>query len=718
MPEAMSIFESFFANQGFALFEYLGDGEFHLIGTWPAWCQALWGDLAAGNEKIRIGDASPFLENFLFDAEQFWDSKSAAGSANSGNWTEREATGREIPLEASAYFLDGRRVLVVRNLSETFDQQQEIFQTARDSLLVYEKLVREVQKKEILLHCIVHDLTQPLSAMNSVFHLLDREHLPPQLKKHVKTGERESQRQELMIRGILEAFSSDLAAQNSQQEKTGESPDLAGCAQRAVRDFSTPFRDHDIGLRFGTHLKKSDTWRVAGDAARIDRIFGNLLENAMRYSPKGTTVTVGVEDQGGFVLAYVDDQGPGLPKDQADSQIFALFSKGKSNAGKAGLGLYFCKITVERWGGAIGAETRTPGGSRFWFRLPRAEKTDAAAALAESKKPAATEKHPEKPKPAKRLRILVADDADINRELVVEMLEKRGHIAIGAADGRAAVAELEKHDFDVLLIDEEMPNMTGLEATQAIRRREAGISRHQIIIGFSGHVSEEDQARFRAAGMDALLPKPVHMPQLYEVIESAAASIKKSPVPERTPAKSEFAAAGGSPGSGQFATAGAAAGISGGVSGDVSGGAIEHLNRSTGGNQKLMQSLVEILFADAPKALARIGRAIAQNDAAEVAAAAHLLKGSLAIFGASASVESARSLEAMGRAANLREAPLEFRTLETEFSRLRAELAPLARNTKSGKPSGGKRTKKAKPSTKRSTKSSTKPSTTPSKTRR
>ena len=80
MSAATPIFESFFANQGFALFEYLGDGEFQLIGAWPAWCQALWGDLAAAGEHIRIGEASPFLENFLFDAEQFWNSKSAAGS--------------------------------------------------------------------------------------------------------------------------------------------------------------------------------------------------------------------------------------------------------------------------------------------------------------------------------------------------------------------------------------------------------------------------------------------------------------------------------------------------------------------------------------------------------------------------------------------------------------------------------------------------------------
>lgn len=670
MP-ATSIFESFFANQGFALFEFVGDGAFRLIGSWPSWCQAMWADAAANQENIRLGDVSPFLENFLFDAEAFWNSKSA-GSLNSGNWTERDSSGREIPLEASAYFLNGTRLLIVRNLSETFHQQQEIFQTARDSLLVYEKLLREIQKKEILLHCIVHDLTQPLSAMNSVFHLLEREHLPAQLKKYVKTGERESQRQELMIRGILEAFSSDLAAQNSAKENTNESPDLATCAQRAVRDFATPFHDHDVHLRFDPHVKKSADWRVTGDAARLDRIFGNLLENAMRYSPKGTTVTVSVEDQPGFVLAFVDDEGPGLPKDQPESQLFALFSKGKSHAGKAGLGLYFCKITVERWGGAIGAETRREGGSRFWFRLPRAAKVASTDAPLPPKKSAAPQKTQEKHKPARCLRILVADDADINRELVVELLEKRGHIAIGVDDGRAAVAELEKHDFDVLLIDEEMPNMTGLQATLAIREREAGTLRHQVIVGFSGHITEEDEARFLAAGMDGLLPKPVHMQQLYEVIESAVARTEKPPAisVQAATAQNEVTAP-------RAPASSAPSSPPAHATDTVTVDAIAHLNRSTGGNQKLMHSLAGILLADAPKALARIGRAIAKNDAAELAAAAHLLKGSLAIFGASHSVESARNLEAMGRAVNLREAPLEFRTLETEFARLRSQLAPL-----------------------------------------
>ena len=344
---AHSIFESLLAGEGCALFEYLGDGDFRLLGEWPDWCANIWGAPPNSDQPIGLAGKSTFLENFLVDAEEFWRTRSP-GSANSGNWIERGADGREIPLEASARSLDGKRNLLLQNLSETFGQQQQWFQTARNSLLEHEKLLREIQKKEILLHCIVHDLTQPLSAMNGVFNLLNRENLPTTMRKYVKAGERESQRQELMIRGILEAFSSDLAAQQSRETSATEAPDLLACAKQAIEEFSPAFRERQIGLSLGAHVGGSRGWRVVGDSSRIDRIFGNLLENAMRYAPKASTVTIGLENHDSFVFAFVDDEGPGLPPDQRPDQLFALISKGKDHAGKAGLGLYFCKITVER----------------------------------------------------------------------------------------------------------------------------------------------------------------------------------------------------------------------------------------------------------------------------------------------------------------------------------------------------------------------------------
>ena len=237
-----SIFENFVSSQGYALFESTGADEFRPIGEWPPWCRTMWGAEAKDNNAIRLGEKSSFLDNFLYDAEEFWKS-GKTGSVNSGNWIEADETGGSTPLEASALSLDGKHILIIRNLSSTFAEQQEWFQTARDSLLSHERLLREILKKEILLHCIVHDLSQPLSAMRGCFHLLSLEPLSPGLKKYVKSGEREAQRQEMMIRGILEAFSTDLAAQQTVNKEHTDAPDLAACAKQSVEAFETAFGD-------------------------------------------------------------------------------------------------------------------------------------------------------------------------------------------------------------------------------------------------------------------------------------------------------------------------------------------------------------------------------------------------------------------------------------------------------------------------------------------
>src|SRR5580704_8861278 len=339
-----SIFESFLVSHGYALFESLGEGEFLAVGDCPSWCREIL-DLTSQTEKpIALAANSPFLENFLVDAEVFWNSK-AEGAVNSGNWVDRDKNGREVPLEAFALSLDNKRILILQNLSAHLAEQQQWFQTARDSLLAHERLLSEIQKKEILLHCIVHDLSQPLTAITGCFNLLALEKLPPAIEKYVEAGQRESQRQESMIRGILSAFSGDLMAQQASGHTGTAVADLSVCARQAIEQFSSAFKDKGVRLRVAPPLDDSPDWRVAGDAPRLHRIFGNLLENTLRYSPPKSTVTIGLEDQGGYVLAFVDDEGPGLPADLPTNQLFALFSKGKSHSGKAGLGLYFCKIT-------------------------------------------------------------------------------------------------------------------------------------------------------------------------------------------------------------------------------------------------------------------------------------------------------------------------------------------------------------------------------------
>jgi hypothetical protein len=665
-----SLFESFLADQGYALFESLGDGDFSAVGNCPAWCREAFDIQSETGKPNRLAENSPFLENFLVDAEEFWNTKSE-GSASSGNWTERSKNGRDIPLEAFALSLDGKKMLILRNLSANFAEQQQWFQTARDSLLIHEQLLSEIQKKEILLHCIVHDLSQPLSAMSGCFNLLSLEHLPAGLRKLVETGQSESQRQELMIRGILSAFSGDLLVQQSTSDKGAAAPNLATCAQRAIEEFSSAFTDKNIHLRFATPETASSDWRVVGDAPRLDRIFGNLLENTLRYSPPKSTVTVGVEDQGAYVLAFVDDQGPGLPADLPLNQLFALFSKGKSHSGKAGLGLYFCKITVERWGGTIGAENRAQGGSRFWFRLPRARVSphDQSTPNADANRSAAVATSPQSlgvkaseqaaspNKPLKRLRVLVTEDTEINRELVLELLKKRGHSVSSAADGLEALAALERAQFDAVLMDEEMPRMNGLEATRAIRKAEAATGRHVRIIGLTGNASFEDERRCLDAGMDAFITKPVRMDKLYDAVESVGEAAQQIADPQPAP-ESSVSPDAAQPGT-DHETAAA------------------HLGRVTGGSEKLQRSLIKTFLQDAPKTILLIKSAIAKKDAQKLALSAHALKGSVSIFGAANAVAIARSLEAMGRSGDLVGADSQFLALESEFARLKPELLAI-----------------------------------------
>src|ERR1700736_7069706 len=123
-----SIFESFLVSQGYALFESLGGGKFLAVGDCPSWCRDILELTSQTEELIPLAANSPFLENFLVDAEVFWNSK-AEGAVNSGNWVDRDKNGREVPLEAFALSLNNKRILILQNLSAHLAEQQQWFQT-------------------------------------------------------------------------------------------------------------------------------------------------------------------------------------------------------------------------------------------------------------------------------------------------------------------------------------------------------------------------------------------------------------------------------------------------------------------------------------------------------------------------------------------------------------------------------------------------------------
>lgn len=260
--------------------------------------------------------------------------------------------------------------IVLLDASESERNQQSMQQISYDRSLNYERLEKEIRKKEILLHCIVHDLAGPLMGIRGGFELLSlTETLSEQGRELVQIGLRQSTRQETLIREILQAFASEIEQFEAFSIDPETAPDALAAAREVIALLLPAFERHNARLRLDPALNTDTNWKVAGEKTRLERIYSNLIENALRHSPAQSTVTVGLHNEGEQVLVTIDDEGPGVPP-EAGAALFQKFSQGKSGKGKIGLGLYFCRMTVEKWGGSIGQENRAEGGSRFWFRLP------------------------------------------------------------------------------------------------------------------------------------------------------------------------------------------------------------------------------------------------------------------------------------------------------------------------------------------------------------
>jgi signal transduction histidine kinase/DNA-binding NarL/FixJ family response regulator len=637
------VLEKALAEMGFALLEYRGNGEFLPIATLPTWFSEIWAETRNSSDPIPLTRQSPFLESFLLEAEDFWNSPTPAG-CQSETWIEKALSGREIPVQARALLLDGNQILALLSPDAQFRERVRFLQTARNALLDHERLAREIQKKEILLHCIVHDLSQPLSIMHVAMDSLSEESISERSKQFLTLGKHAGDQQETMIRQILRTFSDDLRASLDAGTEGNVSSDLLECARKTMTSLAPTFEAKGVHLAVSSLVDLEAEWLVVAEESRLQRIFSNLLENALRYTPAGRRVAIGVEDEGDFLKAYVDDEGPGLPRDLRPEQIFGLFMKGKQSGGKAGLGLYFCRITVERWGGSIGCVTLPEKGSRFWFRLPRASGRTAASP---SDAPDASNLKSAKRNPGivRPLRILFADDQEDIRTLTAYQLKRSGHKVVIAKDGKQALNAFRSASFDVVLLDQEMPGMTGDEVARAIRKTEGGKKERVFLVASTGNTTSEDVRRLKQAGFDDVLGKPFRLEDLNRILSAAPAATDTS-MPSVLP-----------------------------------GAIFTELVARVGGDEKLLKRMIHTFRRDTPKRLAGIAEAIRRKNPEALASLAHALKGSVSIFGAESARKHTQELQDLGRGKELSRAAEVLALLKEEIAKLQANLRGYANQT-------------------------------------
>jgi two-component system sensor histidine kinase/response regulator len=243
---------------------------------------------------------------------------------------------------------------------------------------------------------------------------------------------------------------------------------------------------------------------------------------------------------------------------------------------------------------------------------------------------------------SRRLRILLVEDNAVNQKLVVRLLEKQGHHVTVTGTGKAALAALERDAFDLALMDVQMPEMGGFEATAAIRQREQATGTHLPIIAMTAHAMKGDRERCLEAGMDGYVSKPVQARELFDVIERM--------VPAAAPADGQEDAA------------------------EVAVDWDKAL-RSVGGDREILRELVGVFLGECPQWLAELREALARADARVVRRLAHNLKGSLGQLGAGEVAAVAQRLETMALQEELAGAPEVHALLEQRLHHLQPVLA-------------------------------------------
>ncbi len=238
------------------------------------------------------------------------------------------------------------------------------------------------------------------------------------------------------------------------------------------------------------------------------------------------------------------------------------------------------------------------------------------------------------------LRILLAEDGVVNQQVAVGLLGLRGHRVTVANNGREALAELERQTFDVVLMDVQMPEMDGLEATRAIRAREKECGGRMPIIAMTANAMKGDREECLTAGMDSYISKPIQAESLYAAVESLALPSTRS---EETP--------------------------------DAQILDWEMALQRVGGSEELLRQLASLFLKECGKSMAEVRQAITTVDAARLRRAAHTLRGSADCIAAAPVVEMARRLELMGRDRNLAGVEDAWASLEEEINRLVPALA-------------------------------------------
>ncbi len=424
-------------------------------------------------------------------------------------------------------------------------------------------------------------------------------------------------------------------------------------------------RAQNKGLAFHQHIAPDVPDLLHADLNRLRQVLINLIGNAIKFTEAGhVTLTIDAPDGVHKSLPTrirfaVTDTGIGIPSNKLTS-VFAPFEQANTAVsrkfGGTGLGLAISSRLVEMLGGRIHVESTLDKGTTFEFIIPMSAAHGPVDQTALIMAPPIPKAQPVAP--ARSLNILLAEDNQVNQRVAELLLTKRGHKVKIANDGHEALAMVREEEFDVVLMDVQMPEMDGVEATAALRAMEQAAgpdARRLPIIALTAYAMTGDRERFLAAGADGYVTKPLNPQALWDELARLVPKSRENGAPAQAPAQTAPPAS-PAPVDSPFDHAGALA--------------------RAGGNEKVLREAIKLFRKHADGYMTKVKDALVANDAKKLERAAHTLRGTLAFYGAPQAVAIVLELENAGRAQNLTGCAEKFPALQAQVNHL-LEALPL-----------------------------------------
>ncbi|MCJ2054083.1 ATP-binding protein [Methylobacterium sp. J-070] len=362
--------------------------------------------------------------------------------------------------------------------------------------------------KTEFLSAMSHEIRTPLNAVIGFAGLLaESERLDGDLKRYAELAATAGSNLRTIVDDILDFASVEAGAVSLDSAPFAVRQLVDACV--GIVGTSAAAKGLDLVVRIDDVVPGS----LVGDSGRLRQILLNLLNNAVKFTPRGS-VTVSLRHEGmslaGDLIRFsVTDTGIGISPDRQE-RLFRRFSQADSSIrrdyGGTGLGLAISRRLVELMGGTIGLVSEAGRGSTFWFTLALPLASAVAAAI-----PSRSSRR------GRAGRILLVEDVEINRELACTVLRAAGHTVDFATDGIDAVRAVEAANYDLVLMDVQMPRLDGMMATRLIRCLPGSVAQVPVV-ALSANVLPDQVEAFRAAGMDDHFGKPFQPQELCDAV--------------------------------------------------------------------------------------------------------------------------------------------------------------------------------------------------------